>query len=150
MSDSIYQLWQYNDWANKLLLNTLKVYENTLPPSCLRLLSHIVNAQLTWLSRINGEPSPVGIWDEHTLSVCEKYHILSSEELQNKVENYKHDEMQPIRYTNTKGEIFENSLQDILIHIFNHGTYHRAQIATEMRINGLDPVNTDFITFVRK
>lgn len=150
MSDSIYQLWLYNDWANKLLLNTMKLDGDTVPPSCLRLFSHIVNAQMTWLYRINGERSPVGIWDEHVLSVCEKYHTLSSEALHKKVEDYKYSELEPVRYTNTKGESFENSLQDILMHIFNHGTYHRAQIATEMRKNGLEPVNTDYITFVRK
>lgn len=150
MTASIHQLWLYNDWANKLLLSTIKLQAEAVPRSCLRLFSHIVNAQLIWLSRINGELPPVSVWQEHPLAECERYHTLSSEGLQQKVENYYQGEINPVRYSNTKNARFENSLQDILLHIFNHGTYHRAQIATEMRRNGLEPVNTDYITFVRK
>ncbi|WP_414711827.1 DinB family protein [Sphingobacterium sp. UBA1498] len=44
---------------------------------------------------------------------------------------------------------FHNKVNDILLHVFNHGTYHRAQIASEMRRNGVEPINTDYITFIR-
>lgn len=54
-----------------------------------------------------------------------------------------------VKYSNTKGQEFSNSLYDILLHLFNHGTYHRGQIATDMRRNGLEPLNTDYITMVR-
>ena len=40
-------------------------------------------------------------------------------------------------------------MEDILIQVFNHGTYHRAQVAKDLRGNGLAPVNTDYITYVR-
>jgi uncharacterized damage-inducible protein DinB len=36
-----------------------------------------------------------------------------------------------------------------MIHLVNHSTYHRAQIATLLRQGGLEPVNTDFITYDR-
>ncbi len=55
-----------------------------------------------------------------------------------------------ITYNNTKGDTFTTSLEDILIQVFNHGTYHRAQIAHDLRHNSLEPVNTDYITFVRE
>lgn len=32
-------------------------------------------------------------------------------------------------YSNIKGEKFTSTLDDILIHVFNHSTYHRGQVA---------------------
>lgn len=149
MSDLIYQLWLYNDWANSLLISRMKTDTVSVPSSCLRLLSHIFNAQLTWLSRMNNEPSTMGVWDVHDLTTCEQLHISSSESLRLLVMSDQLDLLEKVCYTNTKNESFENSVRDILLHLFNHGTYHRAQIAMEMRKNGLSPVNTDYITFVR-
>jgi uncharacterized damage-inducible protein DinB len=54
-----------------------------------------------------------------------------------------------ISYTNTQGEAFQTTVEDILIHVFNHGTYHRAQVARDLRQHALTPVNTDYITYVR-
>lgn len=54
-----------------------------------------------------------------------------------------------IHYTNTREQVFNNSIRDILFHIINHSTYHRGQIATEFRQNGLDPLVTDFIVYKR-
>ncbi|WP_448634332.1 DinB family protein [Pedobacter panaciterrae] len=36
-----------------------------------------------------------------------------------------------------------------MLHVFNHGTYHRAQIAKEMTMHNIKPVNTDYIQFMR-
>ena len=43
----------------------------------------------------------------------------------------------------------EKVLGEILEHLHLHGAYHRGQIAAWMRWEGIAPVNTDFITFVR-
>ena len=52
--------------------------------------------------------------------------------------------------TNSKGETFSNKIKDILFHIINHSTYHRAQIATDLKQNGIEPINTDYIFYKRK
>ncbi|PUV24309.1 MULTISPECIES: DinB family protein [Sphingobacterium] len=149
MSNSLVQLWLYNDWANNLLIEKMKQDAERIPAGCLRLLSHIMNAQLIWLYRLNGEKPPVGVWDEHSLLTCEQYHQLASSGFTEKVYADECKIMEIVNYANTKNEQFQNSFGDILLHVFNHGTYHRAQIAVEMRRNGLDPINTDYISFVR-
>lgn len=149
MEDPIKQLWLYNDWANKLVLEKLLISDKKIPDSSIRLLSHIVNAQLIWQNRIDRIQPTVGVWDVHTLSKCKEIHTSTSSNLQNKIKFSTIGVQIPIHYTNTKNEKFVNTLHEILLHIFNHGTYHRAQIATEMRINGLEPINTDFITYAR-
>ncbi len=149
MSDPIEQLWRYNNWANKMILSEFIKQADAVPATCLHLLSHIVNTQMIWLSRINGEQPTVGVWQDHSTLECERHHTISSQALQLKVKHYLEGGKHVVRYTNTKTISFETSLPDILLHIFNHGTYHRAQIASEMRRNGLEPLNTDYITFVR-
>jgi uncharacterized damage-inducible protein DinB len=66
------QLWLYNNWANTALLDKLKSEGENVPHSCIRLFSHIVNAQIIWLSRLTGEKPPVGVWDEHSIIDCQK------------------------------------------------------------------------------
>ncbi len=148
MTTLLNQLWQYNDWANKTVFKSFDQYGQQVPAPALNLLSHIINTQYIWLNRIQGEKPVTGVWDVHLLKTCKEWHEEASAGLKQKIEHAS-DLAEKIEYTNTKGVVFETSLQDILIHIFNHGTYHRAQIAQQMRRNGLEPVNTDYITYVR-
>lgn len=149
MSTTFMQLWLYNNWANTVLLDKLKKEGEKVPHSCIRLFSHIVNAQIIWLSRLTSEKSPVGVWDEHSIVDCQRYHDLASEGLGQQMQRREDTENEIVNYTNTQHQAFYNKVNDILLHVFNHGTYHRAQIASEMRRNGLEPINTDYITFVR-
>ncbi|MBL8760019.1 MAG: DinB family protein [Phycisphaerae bacterium] len=55
----------------------------------------------------------------------------------------------PVPYSNTKGERFANTLDDILIHVFNHSTYHRGQVARLVADAGGVRALTDYIGFFR-
>jgi len=149
MSDPLYHLWLYNKWANTTVIDSLKQNQDPVPASCLRLLSHITNAQIIWLNRINGVPSPVGVWDEHILEVCEKNHALFSTGIAQSLDDERKGTMIKITYKNTQNVVFTDTLMDILLHVFNHGTYHRAQIAQEMKRSGMNPPVTDYIVFKR-
>jgi uncharacterized damage-inducible protein DinB len=52
-------------------------------------------------------------------------------------------------YKNYVGEDYTNNVEMIMIHLVNHSSYHRAQIAMLLRQQRLEPVNTDFITYDR-
>lgn len=145
----INQLWLYNDWANKTLITALEKYTPDVPENSLHLLSHIMNAQYIWMARIKGITPSLGVWDDHSLEICKSLHEESSFNLKKEIEIHAHDLQQIISYTSTKGVTYQNSMLDMLLQTFNHGTYHRAQIATDLRINGLEAVNTDYIAFVR-
>lgn len=152
MNQPLKSLAEYNIWANNRLLNALHVMEQgDFCNSCMRVLSHVLNAQAIWIARITGTESPVKVWQEHTLEECRKLHERTSPKLAELVENADEEELQRrISYTNSQGNAYINQVYDIFIHVFNHATYHRAQVAKEMRQNGLEPVNTDYITYVRE
>ncbi|CAM3999130.1 Uncharacterized damage-inducible protein DinB (forms a four-helix bundle) [Pedobacter westerhofensis] len=142
------QFCKYNNWANSLLLNTLVTHSDVLPESCIKLFSHIVNAQIIWLCRINGVQPQVTVWELHEIEACSLLLNVSSNEL-SELDYPETAESPIIKYANSTGDFYETSVADILLHIFNHGTYHRAQIAKEMKINNLKPINTDYIQFIR-
>jgi uncharacterized damage-inducible protein DinB len=148
MKSLLNKLSLYNDWANQQLFRQFEQLEDKIPVTSMHLFCHIINTQAVWLSRIQGQLSALRPWDDHTLEVCKEMHQQANEILKDYTTTARNLE-QVITYVNTKGQQFENSIYDILIHVFNHGTYHRAQIAQDMRRNGIEPINTDYITFVR-
>jgi uncharacterized damage-inducible protein DinB len=143
------KLAAYNLWANETLLKGLEEIGDPVPASTLHLLSHICNAQVIWLRRIENMVNTNGVFDEHTLTQCRDMLGNSSDQLLELAAMPIAGLEKVICYTNSKGEAFETSVEDILIHVFNHSTYHRAQVARDLRQNALTPVNTDYITYVR-
>ena len=54
-------------------------------------------------------------------------------------------------YRNSKKEQFKQPVNEVLLHLFNHQSYHRGQLITMLRQVGLEQVpNTDLISFLRK
>ncbi len=55
------------------------------------------------------------------------------------------------QYQNSKGEPFKQPVYQMLLHLFNHGTYHRGQLVTMLRFLGETTLpQTDFIVWSRK
>jgi uncharacterized damage-inducible protein DinB len=54
-----------------------------------------------------------------------------------------------LTYHNYTGDPYVNNVEMIMIHLVNHSSYHRAQIALLLRQKGFEPINTDFITYDR-
>lgn len=53
-------------------------------------------------------------------------------------------------YKNLKGERFKQPVVEILLHVFNHGTYHRGQLVNMLRQAGIEKIPaTDYIVFSR-
>ena len=149
-ADTLQKLATYTSWANQQVLETLEKLGDKVPVSSLHLYSHLLNAEVIWLARIQHLESPVQVFDDHTLTECRRVHESTFERFIGLADSSPEELEAEITYKNTKGELFTTSLEDILLQVFNHGTYHRAQIARDLRQNNLEPVNTDYITYVRK
>ena len=55
------------------------------------------------------------------------------------------------QYQNSKRELFKQPIYQMLVHVFNHGTYHRGQLVNMLRQLGEEKVpQTDFIQWSRK
>lgn len=54
-------------------------------------------------------------------------------------------------YQNSMREQFKQPIYQMLLHVFNHGTYHRGQLVNMLRQAGINKIpKTDFIVWSRK
>ena len=53
-----------------------------------------------------------------------------------------------VTYVNFAGQTCTYALGDALVHVANHGTYHRGQVATLLRQLGQKPAPTDYLRYL--
>jgi uncharacterized damage-inducible protein DinB len=149
MSDVLTRLFEHLKWADERVHESLENAANP-PAHTLDLFAHVVATEHVWLSRIRGETPEVAGWPKLSLAQCAELGTRNAEEALALIESM--DEMAlegGVTYRNSAGAEFTNSVSDILIHIALHGTYHRGQIATAVRVGGDTPATTDYITLAR-
>ncbi|MFC6996542.1 DinB family protein [Rufibacter roseus] len=149
-NDVLKNLAEYNVWANGRILKSLDNINGELPEYSQLMFSHLLNAQAIWIARITGTKSPVTVLQVHSLEELHKLHEQTSPKL---VELYTQaDEAElnrTIEYTNTQGKQYSTKVRDILTHAINHATYHRGQVTRHIRLAGHEPINSDYVTYVR-
>jgi uncharacterized damage-inducible protein DinB len=142
------KLYQYNAWSNKRVLNCLK-RQNVDDEKILTLMGHIVAAQFLWLHRIKGLPPPdVKLWGNYSLDQLLGMADDAGTRWLEFVESTDNFDRE-LTYTNYVKDPYTNNVETIMIHLVNHSSYHRAQIAMLLRQKGYEPINTDFITYDR-
>ena len=55
-----------------------------------------------------------------------------------------------IAYRDVQGRPWRNSIRDILLHVVNHSSYHRGQVALLLGQEGKTPPVTDYIVLLRE
>jgi uncharacterized damage-inducible protein DinB len=143
-------MFEHLNWANQCILETLQSIEDE-NQEINRLFSHILFAEKVWITRLRGlDSSGLPIWLDVDMEVCAELVMQNEESLTTFLTNLANSDLDKlIIYSNSKGTEFKNSIRDILTHIAMHGQYHRGQINSRLRANGIEPVNIDFITFLR-
>lgn len=148
MKNYFLKLYQYNAWANKRVLGCL-THQNVTDEKILTLMGHVAAAQFLWLHRIKGLPAPdVKLWGNYQLDQLNGLSEKAGKEWLDFIERTDNFNRE-MTYKNYVGEDYTNNVEMIMIHLVNHSSYHRAQIAMLLRQKGLEPVNTDFITYDR-
>jgi uncharacterized damage-inducible protein DinB len=158
----ILTLFAYNEWANERVLAAASRVspEQLFAPaelsygSLMGALVHILAAEVVWRMRIAAGDSPpsllaaddfdsldalVARWQEEREAMRTFLAGIGDEAL-----------VTPVRYTTTKGEVHENALWQLLVHVVNHGTQFRAEAAVALTSNWQSPGDLDFIAFLRE
>ena len=149
MNDYFVRLFQFNNWANKIVCNFL--IQNQIDDSdCISLMSHLLLAQSNWYKRIIGEQNDQPVWNiielPELLKQLEENGIVWLDYVRTLDPGHFGKSMD---YHNMAGQPFRNSIQDTLVHVVNHATYHRGQIILRIRESGFVPPSTDYIQFAR-
>lgn len=144
-------LFQYTRWANERVLDALQSAD-AVPDRAVELFSHLLRAQDLWFGRTQDtDHATLSLWVEEDLEACAERLEASDRRWQEVLNGVTEEALDhPIAYTNSKGTAFETPLRDILSHVVNHGTHHRAQIALVLREADITPPATDYIFYVRE
>jgi len=149
LKDHFLHLLKYNDWATREAAESINGFGKK-DERIVGLLSHIVSAQKVWLNRTLQRDVHSDPWQKHTVEECVSRSTSQTSEWINLLESMSEKDLDKrIEYTNSKGEIYNNTIKDIVAHLINHSTYHRAQIATLVRQAGGEPAKTDYIFYQR-
>jgi len=119
-------------------------------PRINELLSHMQSTQRIWLERCLGLPESVQRFQERTQQIIWKDLELNHSEWQTYLQSLKPEDFnRAVRYTNFQGDVFTNTLQDIITQVTNHGTHHRGTVIALMKEEGYLPPNLDYISYAR-
>lgn len=156
------QFSAYNLWAHQQILDCVQMRPQNLREqnivssfsSLQGTLLHMLDAESIWWQRMKLQEQIVRPSDDFKGSFEELAAALMA---QSKVWHewilgaQEHMLDHEFIYYNTKKEKFKQGIYQVLLHMFNHGTYHRGQIVTMLRQLEVGNIpNTDFITWSRK
>ena len=161
MKELLGQYASYNVWANQKLAEcTLSLSEETalkeVPSSFSTLqatLLHMWDAESIWWQRMKlqeGIVAPSANFKGTTRDV------VTALQHQNKLWESWIGNASPaaldhvFMYYNSKRESFKQPIFQMLMHVFNHGTYHRGQLVNMLRQLGIQKIpQTDFVVWAR-
>ena len=142
------ELFDYYHHTNKEYIEIIGAHRQ-LPERIRVLMSHILNAQAIWIDRIMEEDQArFTVWQLHSdplLLAIQNSLISATDYIFKEIDLEKE-----IFYFNSKGKKFQNRVKDILFHIINHGTHHRAQIAMLLSQQNIIPPTNDYIFWKRE
>ncbi len=148
-----YSLWaslKVLEAAEKLPLDTLEKDRGNSFGGILATLTHIFLADRVWFKRFSGDPhfafvQPGDAFDLAKLK-AEWPQIMGDFTAWIRAqEDSKFEDK--LYWRNIKGEDKEELMYKILLHIVNHGTYHRGQVITMIKQAGGEVVSTDLVYY---
>ncbi|MGY8914641.1 MAG: DinB family protein [Flavobacteriales bacterium] len=119
-----------------------------IPQRSLELFSHVLDAHHIWNHRILKKSPEYGVRQLHPLKDWADIHYENQRSSFEIITNTDDFELR-LDYENSEGRLFTNNIKDMLFHIINHSTHHRAQISVDFRTNGIDSLNMDYIFYKR-
>ena len=144
------KLINYDQFANKAILKA--IVDGGEPERAVKLMAHLLAAQQVWLNRCKGLPATgVVLWPDWKADTFEQLIDENHAAWVDFVEGLKPEDFQKIiDYKSTKGDSYESLLEDILAHLINHGTHHRAQAGQQLKFAGVENLPlTDYIFYIR-
>ena len=146
--DHLREMFAYNEWANRRILDALRSNGNE---RCVQILAHLLVTEQEYLERIAGGRDSTGFnfWPVVGLdqmaaslaSVAEAYRErLTDEASLDRSATYKTSE--GVEYTNT--------WRELLAHVLFHSSIHRGNVMLKLRESGIAPPTIDYIIYLRE
>ena len=144
----LYSLLSYTFEMNASFADQLLSIDREVDGKIVSFYAHILTAHHLWNQRILSRPSEFGVWELIDSSEWKEINKNNYETSLSILTGYAKDDV--ITYINTSGKSFSNTIEDIMFHVINHSTHHRAQISLLLRGNDIEPLKSDYILQLRK
>jgi uncharacterized damage-inducible protein DinB len=154
--EAVRELYRFNRWAQERALamaeglspEQFKRDMGTSHGSVAGTLVHTMWAEWIWLQRWNGD-SPRVVFDVEdypsVASIRTRWDQVWTEQGRFLASLTPSRLVEPAAYLNLKGERWEYALWQEMLHVVNHGSYHRGQVVTLLRQSGKPAVMTDLL-----
>lgn len=159
MKQQLLQYASYNLWANKRIVETANLLSDeqinkeivSSFPSVYKTFIHLMEVENVWLERLQQKEDTPSGWFTGSFEELTGNLLAFSKQWKDWVEQ--NDEAyfsHVFTYRNSLKQEFKQPIYEILLHFFNHQTFHRGQLVTMFRQLGIDKIPpTDFIVFTR-
>lgn len=146
MKEKLIDLFEYTYHFNIEMIKVISENRELVDDKTISLINHTLNAQQIWNARILGETT-FEVWQ---INPFESLIEINHENFLKSIDIINHLDLDTkIEYQNSRGTKFENTIFEMLFHAVNHSTYHRGQINSLFKQNGITPVLTDYIFYKR-
>lgn len=157
--DLLRGLWAYHHWANRRLFDVTATLGDDVAsrdvgaqfsyPTILRMFAHVYGADAFWLS----------VWKGVSLGALPGVDIATLAELRRPWDDLEDEQrrfvgaltsgdlVRVIEGKNSRGEAFRRPLGMLLLHVPNHATHHRSEIATMLTMASGSPPDTGINTY---
>lgn len=159
MSSLLKQYASYNLWANEKFAEILKALDPKMLdievkssfPSLRKTVTHIWDAELIWLTRLEGKAGtwpPTAQFKDPGITDFLNASRAMLNYVESRSEEYFHASTS---FKDSKGGAYTMNNAGILMHVFNHSTFHRGQLVTMLRELGTTELpSTDLIRYLRE
>lgn len=143
------RLFDYDQKANEIMINT--ILENGFTEKPVQLMAHLLAAQEIWLGRCKQEIVQLALWPDWKIHELEAINLQNHQQWIQFIDRLHGPAFEElVAYKNSQGQSYTNLLSDLLAHVINHGTHHRAQIGQQLKFEGVEKLPlTDYIFFRR-
>ena len=153
-ADQLRRLVAYNQWANERILSAIDgmTAEELARPvdayigSLEKNLQHILLATRVWLARWKGTVPPT-LQDRVATPWPDAYAATHAEfgAFVESLTDAGADRI--VDYKNSKGQPFQMALDQLITHVVNHGTHHRAETGMLLERIGRSPGDMDYVYY---
>ena len=160
LNAEIRSLFDFNEWANARTFDAIAALtpeQQTAPngssfPSILLTAAHLVGAEWIcierWLGRVPGG-LPQWVLEPTLDDLRQRLRAVERERAQYIASLPEGAASSMVAFKLMNGTEDQQSVDVMVRHVVNHGSYHRGQIAAFIRQLGVKPPSTDLIAFAR-
>ena len=155
--EQVRRLVAYNQYADERILRAidgmspegLEQQRDTYFGTIAANLWHTLNAQQRWLARWNGEPLPP--LERPTITSWPAAYAETHAALRRLVAPLAAVDLErSVKYTLRVGVTGEQPLGELVVHLVNHGSHHRAEAGLLLERMGRSPGDMDYVLFLTR